>query len=405
MTKLRLFLIIFGIMLISITIMPIASAVPSGYTLVKADEFSGSSLDTSLWIPKYLECRTTADRAAARYSFRDGCLVLRIDKDQPTYYSNNPMKVSSIQTGQRNYLHKDEMNHSISTDMKYTPQYGYFEIRAKTTNQRGYHCAFWTVGRRDTSTQEAEIDIFEQYRASNGDSRYRFNLIKWDDPNISDNCYDTALNITSSSEFHTYGLEWDSTSLKFYVDNSLKRTINQSPKYGMVFFLSIYENSGWTGTADTTSSLYPREFIIDYFRAYSKTGSTNPITNGIYKIKSKQYNRYIDSDANGVVILYSSTQYDDQQWEVIDNGNGYYMFKNVRSGRYYLDSDSTYVIWNDGYTGDDAQWAIEAAGDGSYRFKNKRTGRYYIYGTSANELKWNTGATGEDTKWIFERVN
>ena len=151
--------------------------------------------------------------------------------------------------------------------MLYTPKHGYFEIRSKTVNQSGYHCAFWTVGVRDNPTQEAEIDIIEQYGK---DGRYRFNLIGWDDPNISDNTYDVGLNITSSSEFHIYGLEWDENSLKFYVDNNLVRTVNQSPNYPAVFFLSIYENSGWTGTADTSSSKYPREFIIDYFRAYKK---------------------------------------------------------------------------------------------------------------------------------------
>lgn len=279
-----LFLAVSMLLLEGVMVMPAAAAdfpanplQKSGWVLDRNDEFNGSSLDTSLWIPYYLESRTTKDRAAARYSFRDGCLVLRIDKDQPTYYPDNPMKVSSIQTGQRNYLHKDEHNHNISTTMNYTPQYGYFEIRAKSVNQIGYHTAFWTVGKRDTSTQEAEIDIFEQYKASNGDARYRFNLIKWDDPTISDNTYDTALNITASSEFHIYGLEWDETSLKFYVDNQLKRTVNQSPNYPAVFFLSIYENSGWTGTADTTSSLYPREFIVDYFRAYKKAASSNEI--------------------------------------------------------------------------------------------------------------------------------
>ncbi len=245
-----------------------------GWILDRHDEFNGTSLDTSLWIPSYLSYRTTEERAAARYTFRDGCLVLRIDREQPTYYPGNAMKVSSIQTGQRDYLHKDDFNHSTPTKMNYTPKYGYFEIRAKTVNQTGYHCAFWTTGVRDTPTQEGEIDIMEQFGNAR---RNNFNLIKWDDPNLTDNGYAVTFSFDPSAEFHIYALEWDGTSIKFYVDNVLMRTVNQSPNYAAVFYLSIYENSGWTGTADTSSSLYPREFIIDYFRAYKKADSSSTI--------------------------------------------------------------------------------------------------------------------------------
>jgi hypothetical protein len=117
--------------------MQLYAQAPAGYSLVKADEFNGSSLDTNLWIPYYLESRTTKERAAARYALRDGNLVLKIDQDQPTYYPGNPMRVSSIQTAQKNYLHKDQHDHDIATKMNYTPKYGYFEVRAKSLNQSG----------------------------------------------------------------------------------------------------------------------------------------------------------------------------------------------------------------------------------------------------------------------------
>jgi hypothetical protein len=274
MRKKESFLVIAGLLAVVLFMaIPMrVNAVPSGYTLEKADEFNNTALDTSLWIPYYLEYRTTKERAAARYSFKDSCLVLRIDKDQPTYNSgSDPMKVSSIQTGQRDYLHKDNLNHTTPTIMKYTPQYGYFEIRAKLVNQTGYHCAFWTVGRRDESWQEAEIDIMEQYgnaAASN------FNLIPWDDKNLSQSNGTQTLSFNPSTGFHLYALEWDSKSLKFYVDNVLIRTVNQAVNYPAVFLLGIYENSGWTGSADLSASKYPREFYVDYFRAYTKEGTS-----------------------------------------------------------------------------------------------------------------------------------
>jgi hypothetical protein len=279
------------------------------------------------------------------------------------------MKVSSIQTGQRNYLHKDEHNHDISTIMNYTPQYGYFEIRAKTTSQAGYHCAFWTVGRRDNSTQEAEIDIFEQYGNAN---RCRFNLIHWDDPNISDNTNDQVLSFNPSAAFHTYGLEWTSSSLKFYIDGVLKRTVNQSPSYGMVFFLSIYENSGWTGTADQTASLYPREFIVDYFRAYTYNGG------GYSNIINRNSNKVLEvtsaSTSDGAVIQqWTNNGGTNQQWQLVDAGGGYYRLTARHSGKCMRSVNGAVLQ----YPCDASAWSqqYQMVSQGSYfQLKNRNTG-------------------------------
>ena len=155
----------------------------SGWVLDRHDEFNGS-LDTSLWITRYLESRTTETRARAWYGFRNNALVLRIDDNQPTYYSDNPLKVSSIQTGQKTGLHKTTpQNHTITTDMKYTPKYGYFEIRAKTCARSGLHAAFWAVGRQDTASQNGEIDIIEDPGPNS--TQFLYNLHKWDDPGLT----------------------------------------------------------------------------------------------------------------------------------------------------------------------------------------------------------------------------
>ncbi|MFF9105661.1 family 16 glycosylhydrolase [Streptomyces rubrogriseus] len=236
-----------------------------GWILDRHDEFNGS-LDSGLWIPKYLESRTTAERATARYGFRNNALVLRIDDDQPTYYAGNPMKVSSVQTGQRTGLHKtDPHDHDIATQWKYTAKYGYFEIRAKTSARSGLHAAFWTVGVQDTGSHNGEIDIIED--PGPNPNQFLFSLHKWSDPDLIEvqNTITTGFDI--NTEMHIYALEWTPNQLKLHVDNQLVKTINSSPAYNMAFLLSIYENAGWTGSVDP-SDTRPKEFVVDYFRAY-----------------------------------------------------------------------------------------------------------------------------------------
>ncbi len=44
----------------------------SGHELVFAEDFDGSALDDSRWVPHYLPQWTTPDRSAARYDLRPG---------------------------------------------------------------------------------------------------------------------------------------------------------------------------------------------------------------------------------------------------------------------------------------------------------------------------------------------
>ena len=251
-----------------------------GWVLTAHDEFDGPELSTELWIPSYLEYRTERDRAAARYELRDDHLVLRIDQDQPTYYHggrHGRMKISSVQTGQRDRLHKPQLHHSTPTEMKFTQQYGYFEIRARTYRKPGYHSAFWTVGVRDEPWQESEIDIIEQaghFRAG-GDT---FNLYSWGDRKLPQTTrVGHNLGFDPMAGFNIYALEWDEKAIRKYVNNELVAEIPHSPSYPMAFFLSIHENAGWTGKADTSpDSRYPKEFVIDYFRAYTRAPLLHP---------------------------------------------------------------------------------------------------------------------------------
>jgi hypothetical protein len=240
-----------------------------GWILDRNDEFNGS-LDQNLWTTNYLESRTPEWRSKARYGFRNNAIVLRIDNDQPTYYNNEPMKVSSIQTGQRTGLHKNNrFDHSIPTIMKYTAKYGYFEIRAKTSARSGLHAAFWMIGKQDTPTQSAEVDILEH--PGRTPRNFNFGMFKWGDPNAQEIHHSIGVGFDIASEMHIYALEWTPTQMRLYVDNVLKKTMNVSPNYPMLFLLGIYENAGWTGSVDPTDPR-PKEFVVDYFRSYRKAG-------------------------------------------------------------------------------------------------------------------------------------
>ena len=128
-----------------------------------------------------------------------------------------------------------------------------------------------------------------------------------------------------------------------------------------------------------------------------------PVSGATYKLKHSATGRYLDTEADGVVVAAAGTAYDDQNWVLTQHAGGAWSVKNVRSGRNYLDTEANNaVIWNDGYIGSDSRWRIETA-PGGFRLKNDRSDRGYLYATPTGQIRWNTGATDAGTVWAFER--
>jgi beta-glucanase (GH16 family) len=250
----------------------------SGWVLTKDDEFNGTSLDTSLWIPRYLGFRTSTDRGNADYYFKDGSIVLRVTDSMPTYFSSgDQMKVSSLQTAQGDF-HQGSYtkDHNEPYVSKFSQQYGYFEIRAKGQSDRSGHSAFWfntddpgiyPQSTRNTS-QQLEIDAFENFRQN----QYRFNLYNPANAGIG-NTNGGTYSFDFSADFHIYAMEWSPESVKYYVDNQLVKTLDATNIVDkpMFVYLSLYVNT-WGGDSSPT---YPAEFTIDYFRAYQKADEVN----------------------------------------------------------------------------------------------------------------------------------
>jgi hypothetical protein len=258
-----------------------------GYTLVFNDEFKAPNLDLNKWIPYYLPHWSSREQSKANYVLKEGNLVLQITKEQQPWCPefDGEVRCSSIQTGEfAGPLGSQSGQHRFSKDLfvreqqdnvkKYTPQYGYFELRAKGLSTSANHVALWMIGYEDSPEKSSEIAIFELVgsHASLESSGIRYGLHPWGDPNIQDEFYEDYFDIYTA-QYHLYGLEWTPDHLDFYLDNQKIRTINQSPQYPMQFLLSIFEHrfeGAWTGKYDPNAP-YPKVFAIDYFRAYQPT--------------------------------------------------------------------------------------------------------------------------------------
>lgn len=259
-----------------------------GYILEFADEFDGPDIDNHKWFPFYLPHWSSRAQSAPRYSFEEGNLILQITKDQEPWCPefDGEVRCSCIQTGefagplgsplgQLRFSSACVVREEQTNLQTYTPQYGYFELRAKGLTTSANHVALWMIGYEDRPEHSGEIAIFELLGAdtSSTSSAIRFGVHPWVDQTLTEEFYKEFLNI-DASQYHIYGLEWTPAQLDFYVDNVNIKTIHQSPKYPMQFMLGIYEHpfeGAWTGKYDPGAP-YPKRFAIDYFRAYQPIG-------------------------------------------------------------------------------------------------------------------------------------
>jgi hypothetical protein len=252
-----------------------------GYVLEWNDEFDGPELDTRKWLPYYLPHWSSQEQSVPRYTFRDGTLVLQITEDQRPWCPefDGEVKVSSIQTGvfagpvgsklgQLRFNHDLVVREAQTNVQLYTPLYGYFECRAKATATRGNHVALWMIGYEDTPEKCGEMNMFEIFGKDVGTTAAKvgYGIHPWRDTNLIDEFYLDSFDIDATM-FHIYAHEWTPTHIDVYVDNQKIRRINQSHTYPMQFMLSIYELPGGDRNA-----AYPREFVVDYVRAYQPEG-------------------------------------------------------------------------------------------------------------------------------------
>ncbi|MEV4335172.1 glycoside hydrolase family 16 protein [Streptomyces sp. NPDC049597] len=249
-----------------------------GYILEFDESFHGDDLDSSRWLPYYLPHWSSREAARARYHIEQGALNLLIEEEQKPWCPefDGDIRVSSLQTGlfagpigspigQMHFKPSLRVREAQDPLKLYTPQYGFFEMRAKATADPHCMVALWMIGYEDVPEHSAEICIFEIFgrELTPDTTAVGMGLHPWSDPTIHEEWAAEHLAI-DAREYHTYAVEWTPDHVAFFVDDKLVKVSNQSPSYPMQFMLSIYEFPEGRQVA----SSYPKRFTVDYFRGY-----------------------------------------------------------------------------------------------------------------------------------------
>ena len=247
------------------------------------DEFDGDALDERRWIPHYLPQWSSRRRSAARYALADGCLRLRIEADQEPWCPelDGRVRVSSLQTGVfAGPVGSDVGQHRFNPDAVvreaqnnarlYTPCYGLVETRARATGDARSMVALWMIGYEDERSRSGEICVCEIFGKDVGSERagVGMGVHPFGDPRLVDEFSVENVPI-DAREFHVYSAEWSPGQVRFFVDDSLVKTVGQAPDYPMQLMLSIHEFPDMA-TVPQRAESYPKELVVDYVRGYGR---------------------------------------------------------------------------------------------------------------------------------------
>jgi hypothetical protein len=242
------------------------------------DTFAGDDLDTTRWLPYYLPHWSSRERSAARYVVRDGLLRLRIEEDQQPWCPelDGELRVSSLQTGelagpvgstvgQHRFSDAAVVREEQPTVRLYTPMYGRIELRARANDDPRTMVALWMI-RYDDPERSSEICVCEIFGREMGenDALVGVGLHPFGDERIVDDFTKVRVEI-DARDFHVYMAEWTPDGVAFFVDDTVIKTVDQSPDYPMQLMLNVYEFPG------EPTGPYPKEFVVDYVRGYRLT--------------------------------------------------------------------------------------------------------------------------------------
>jgi len=245
-----------------------AGALP-GWKLVWSDEFEGPANqkpDASKWVFETggngwgnSELEYYTDRASNASLDGNGALVITARSET---FQN------------RNYT-----SARLKTEGKFDHTYGRFEARIRIPRGQGLWPAFWMLG-NDIGTVGwptcGEVDIMENIGKEPSTVHGTIHGPGYSGGNGLGASYQLPGKAPFADDFHVYAVEWQSDSIRWYVDDVSYETrtpadVPQGDKwvYDHPFFiiLNVAVGGQWPGSPDGTTS-FPQTMIVDYVRVY-----------------------------------------------------------------------------------------------------------------------------------------
>jgi beta-glucanase (GH16 family) len=205
-----------------------------------------------------------------------GNAQLEYDTDRPENVSLDGNGNLAITARRESYQGRQYTSARINTNQRFSKKYGRFAARIKLPEGRGIWPAFWLLGGNFSSVgwpECGEIDILE-YRGQEP----RILHASVHGPGYSGgNAVTRSYTYPGSGlndDFHVYAIEWDATTIRWYLDDTLIKTVTTGSLPGpwvfdQAFFiiLNVAVGGRFVGPPDG-STVFPQTMLVDWVRVY-----------------------------------------------------------------------------------------------------------------------------------------
>lgn len=306
-----------------------ASRAATTYQLVWSDEFNGSSVDGTKW---------NIDNGNPG-----------VNNEQEFYQSPNAVVSGGnlvITARHETVGGQPYTSAKLNSSGKFNVQYGRVEARIQLPMVNGTWPAFWMLGSNIASVgwpNCGEIDIMEHVNVTNT----ILGTMHWNSGN--GHAQYGSSTTTNPGVFHIYAVEWNASSINWYVDNTLYCTgniannVNNTGAFQLPFYLILNLAMGGDLPGNTIDNgSLPASMLVDYVRVYKAVTTTGPPIGQTITLKGIN-NNYVSGE-NGTQAM-TDTRTTAQAWEqftVVDEGNGKVALQSM--GKYVSSENGTQPI-------------------------------------------------------------
>ncbi|HOZ85415.1 MAG TPA: family 16 glycosylhydrolase [Niabella sp.] len=153
---------------------------------------------------------------------------------------------------------------------KFSFKYGRMEVRAKLPEGGGTWPAIWMLGGNISSVGWpacGEIDVMEH---KGNEQNKIYGTVHYPGHSGGGSVGSTLMITNSATAFHVYAVEWNASSIKFFVDNQLFHTVvnNTILPFNQNFFIILNVAMGGTFGGSVSPSFTHAAMEVDYVRVY-----------------------------------------------------------------------------------------------------------------------------------------